>query len=236
VDTAQTTLDVSAKETCTKEVCAARVKEGSAEPTKLLVRPHLIYRTTGQLTEEQVGDLTRIVRESAVLSLVATEAAKHGFEKIWAPGLKWLVDKEVAAVLASHAATILVSEAVFGVLELKEMSEGDQEEYDLIGSFLKTLGLPAIGLWPAEPLEIKASAAPSFELRQRILYDVDWRKYAGASGVLWDDAVALNDQFSQTRGGRGRKTYFSPRPEDIRLDVYEISSATRTTRTVGRAT
>ena len=224
VDTAQTTLDVSAKETCTKEVCSARAKEGSATPTKLIVRPYLIYGTTGQLTEEQVGDLTRIVRESAALSLLATEAAKHGFEKIWAPGFNWLVAKEVAAVLASHAASVLFSEAIFGALEIKEMSEADQEEDELIGSFLKTLGLPAIGLWPAEPLEIKASAAPSYELRQRILYDVGWRKYTGASGVLWDDAAALNDQFSQTRGGRGRKTYFSPRPEDIRLDVYEISS------------
>jgi hypothetical protein len=130
----------------------------------------------------------------------------------------------VAAVLASHAASILFTEVIFGALEVKEMSQEYKEEYELIGSFLKSFDLPAIGLWPAEPLEIKASAAPSFELRQRILYDVAWRRYTGASGVLWDDAVALNDQFSQTRGGRGRKTYFSPRPEAIRLDVYEISS------------
>ncbi len=214
VDTAQTTLNVSAaKQTCLQGACA--FKGGTANPARLVVRPYLIYQHTGTLAAPEVGLLVEFAQEPN--TIVADMALDNYAEHLLKSALKALAlfQKHAASIAASSG--LVVAIAVHVVEAFKKYGE----QLGLIATLLEAEDLSTLGLGE-EPYATSVPLDASSAFTGRILsglgnIPVPGLPKTGPTGILWSDALALNEQ--QKRVGTG----FATRPESIDLKVYEIS-------------
>ena len=214
VDTAQTTLNVSAaKQTCTQGACA--LKGGAANPTKLVVRPYLIYQHTGVLPAQEVGLLLELAQEPN--HIVADLALDQYAEHLLVHALHAL------DLFAEHAASIagVAGLVVSTAVHVVEARTKYGEQLGLISTLLTAEDLSTLGLGE-DPYATTVPLDADYAFTGHILsglgnIPVPGLPKTGPTGILWSDAQALNEQ--QKRAG----TAFATRPESIDLKVYEIS-------------
>ncbi len=214
VDTAQTTLDVSAaKRECPGGPCTT--KGGTAAPTRLVVRPYLIYQASGDLAAKEVDLLVELAQEPN--HFAADVAADHYAQHLIEHALTTLDLFEEHAASIAGAAGLIVSTAVHAVEALSKLGE----QRGLVATVLVAEGLKTLGLAAdAYATNVSADVSPFFtgHILDGLsdLYVPGFPK-TGPSGMLWTDASALSE--AKKRAG----TVFATRPETIAVKVYEIS-------------
>ncbi len=216
-----TTINATAKKNCTRKSCSAGVREGSALPKTLTVKPYLIYEHTGTLTEKQAEELAGWAGGMSLVSkfgnLVEELKATHSSLTF---ALNTLVAAEIAAERAEKfLAVVEKAEPIVGVLEFVQLGADLYERQGFIATFLDSLDLSAIGLGD-DPFERFVRAVPGTTFGSALAnLGTIAPFHVGADGLLWKYSTALAFLAENHDPAFGAQS--------IHLDVYEVSHCKR---------
>jgi len=221
VSTATTTLNVTAKSTCTTSSCPLHTKQGSAKPTHLTINKYLIYKNTSPIlteTEDEIlADWTGF-GENRLISFLLRSAKANTAAQL---ALKWLGAEETAEEAFTKALEFTEhAELVFLPVEAYEYWNSATERAALLAEFLKLNHLSAYGLG-GPPSEAAVYVAPAFSFDQKL---VDYGNFVpfhllGTSGAWWDLAETIGRAYHyEAKHGNASKLRVS-----IELQVYETS-------------
>ena len=183
---------------------------GSATPTKITVRPYVIFKGQGNLTGEEAYSLKEIVGNPAIGDFL--NAAGH---KVLEIELKALLSRELIAETVLDAAEGPLGYALVQLVDLAQAWSEYTEQGDLDAAFLRAAGLSEVGL-DGPPFD-KTVPATSQYFRQQILYGVANVLHAVHGGDLWNVGEAVNRKY-------GTKTKHQVPDQHVSVQGYEISS------------
>ncbi len=192
---ASTTLTVTARKACSAYSCPLHVKQGSAKPTHLKIKPYVIYQHPSTLTDTEEEILAKwAVGEDPLISLLVHSATAN---KLLIRALTWLNDgKEEGAVFTESLETLERAELVLVPAELYEYWNYASERAALLAEFLRLNGLSAFGLG-SDPSEAEVTHAPTFTFDHEL---VDFGNFVpfhvlGVSGAWWDLAEKVGRSY-----------------------------------------
>jgi len=212
---ASTVLHINVKNACTAEACPTRLEVGQKNQA-LQIKPYVIYEHTGELSKEEVEALVEMARNPGLFSLT-NELGKEAFKVPFEEALKWLVGEEEEAELAVESIPDIFAEPLFGLMEATHVAIELHEQDELVAALLQAVALPGIGLYDP-PRESKAPAPPGGLFQSAILHGIANPLHLAAGGVLYDDAEILSGQLKKLND------QLAARPEEIHLEVYEVSN------------
>ena len=206
-----TTLSVSARESCARS-CPIGVRQGDWE-TDVRVEPYLIYRHSGDLEKEVVGELVNFY-ENPIAFEALHESGEKAFDKLAAKAAKALFDSEYAEEV--EAQTEQAGPLIFGFAEFYKTISEYKEEQKFALFLINALALSPLGL-DEDPFALEVPAAPNRQfIEQMGIYGSFTGGRNAATGVLYSDSQTLAKFYNGSP--------FAIRPQPMHVDIYEISS------------
>jgi hypothetical protein len=218
-----TTLNVTARVTCSAHACPSRQMTGAAK-ANLTVSPDLIYTHSAPLSKDQIEELVAWAGGGGVFKKFLTSAIRANTAAKYT--LKWLKAQELASeILVEGLEKVEKAEPVLLAIDAANILSGVGERQLNLAEFLYVTDLDAVGLG-RDPFESSVPALPELTFSNKVVnFGVAVPGEIGAAGAWWETAKKLakmqQSPFLISTGGKSHKIDMSD--WGIKLDVYEVS-------------
>jgi len=221
-----TTLSATARTTCTTSGCT--VKQGSATPKVVNIKPYLIYEHTKALTQAEADELAEWAGGTSLFTKFL-KTSNNG-KLLFVSSLKWLKAIGIAAHKTAEALELVEkAEPILIPLELLEAINTLNERRAMISLFLENTDLDPTGL-SANPSEATASSDPTLAFENHLadlgelvpVFDVaggDWLYYAQVLRKVQQGNTIPLLIGGKTHNVNANLSHFS-----VGLQIYEVSS------------
>ncbi len=218
-----TTLNITARVTCSARACPSREMTGSAK-AKLTVSPDLIYTHSAPLSKDQVTELVAWATGGGVFKKFLTSATRANTAAKYT--LKWLKAQELASEkVVEGLEKVEKAEPVLLAIDAVNVLSDIGERQLNLAEFLYVTDLDAVGLG-RDPFESSVPATPELTFSNKVVnFGVAVPGEIGAAGAWWETAKKLAEMQDSgsyiSTGGKSHKVDMSD--WGIKLDVYEVS-------------
>jgi hypothetical protein len=219
-----TTLNVTARVTCSARACPSREMTGSAKEN-LTVSPDLIYTHSAPLSTDQVTELVAWASGGGVFKKFLTSATRANTAAKYT--LKWLKAQEMASEkVVEGLEKVEKAEPVLLAVDAANILSDVGERQLNLAEFLYVTDLDAVGLG-RDPFESSVPAIPELTFSNKVVnFGVAVPGEIGADGAWWEMAKTLAEMQDNRTGIPTDSGFHKVDMSDwgVKLDVYEVSN------------